>query len=159
MFEISCSSYLICCFNWMGKWWEDWGQKMLWAKQLRASRVPEIIPPWFRCWARGRVYLQGWLSLPCSVFSNLPEAESYHCCTELDTWGELNWAWKGCKDCTTKERLAARVVSFPPHAALYHGQGCRGGWAVQVGSSAPSIPLLQKFCRQDSYGSMLGKGM
>lgn len=66
---------------------------------------------------------------------------------------------RAAKAVLQRRGLAAQAVGFPSHAALYHGQGCRGGQAVEVGSSAPSVPLLQEFCRQQSYGSMPGEGM
>lgn len=125
------------------------GQEMFWVKQLRASRVPEIISPWFGCWARIRVYLQAWLSLPCSEFSNLPEVENYHCCTELDTWGELNWEWKGLQRLHDKgEGLLLKWLSSPPMLPCTVGRGpgvaglCR--WAP--------LPLLFH-CSRSSAGS------
>lgn len=57
----------------------------------------------------------------------------------------LRWAELGVKGAAKtvlqRREAAAQVVSFPLLAALYLaypcGQGCRGGQAVQVGSSVP----------------------
>lgn len=80
------------------------GQEMFWVKQLRASRVPEIISPWFGCWARIRYTFR----------------HGYHCLAQnsqiclkqrtiiaaLSLILEVSWigSERGCKDCMTKEK-------------------------------------------------------